>query len=70
MEKMNFEEEYGSLPANKQAEARTAITKACEWSSRTTFYNKMKGDSGVRNWEKQKIKEVFSKYGIVLFDEK
>lgn len=69
MKKVNFEKEYGKLPASKQAEARQAIVKACEWQSRTTFYNKMKGDRGVRNWEKEKIKEVFAKYGVNVFVE-
>lgn len=67
MDKVNFEEEYGSLPANVQAEARKEIIEACEWQSRTTFYNKMKGERGIRNWEMREIKAVFAKHDIVVF---
>ena len=68
MEKINFKEEYGSLPANKQAKARMEIIEACDWSSRVTFYNKMNGVRGIKSYEKKKIKEVFAKYEITVFE--
>lgn len=57
---------YDMLPAKFQPEVRYKIMVLCNWKSKTTFYNKMKGVKRFRidDDECKNIESVFRQYGI------
>lgn len=64
MKLLNFEDAYDNLPYGLRDEVKAKIKEACFLESDVQFYNRKKGASRIREYEKNRIVEIFAKYGI------